>query len=48
MQFFGTYQEYNAIKSAASIQKLLKITAKVLRDGNKIEIPGIGNARTAA
>jgi len=34
----GTYQEYNAIKSAASIQKLLKINAKTLRDGIKIEI----------
>jgi len=34
----GTYQEYSAIKSASSIQKLLKITAKTLRDGKKIEI----------
>ena len=38
MQFFGTYQEFNAIKSALSIQKLLKIKAKTLRDGMEVEI----------
>ena len=34
----GTYQEYSAIKSASSIQKLLKINAKTLRDDKKIEL----------
>jgi len=31
----GTYQEYNAEKSAASLQKLLRIKARILRDGKK-------------
>jgi magnesium-transporting ATPase (P-type) len=31
----GTYQEYNAEKSADSLKKLLKIKAQVLRDGKK-------------
>ena len=35
----GTYQEYNAEKSAASLQNLLKIKARVLREGKGIEIP---------
>ncbi len=35
----GAYQEYSAEKSAHSLQKMLKITALVLRDGNKSEIP---------
>lgn len=29
----GTYQEYNAEKSASSLQKLMKIKARVRRDG---------------
>jgi magnesium-transporting ATPase (P-type) len=35
----GTYQEYNAEKSASSLQKLLKIKARVTRDGREKEIP---------
>lgn len=35
----GTYQEYNAEKSAASLQKMLRIKARVRRDGNEVEIP---------
>jgi magnesium-transporting ATPase (P-type) len=35
----GAYQEYSAEKSAHSLQKMLKINALALRDGNKIEIP---------
>ncbi|MFO8066449.1 MAG: HAD-IC family P-type ATPase, partial [Bacteroidales bacterium] len=34
----GSYQEYNAERSAASLQKMLKIKAKVKRDGNETEI----------
>lgn len=34
----GTYQENSAIKSASSIQKLLKIKAETIRDGNKTAI----------
>ena len=34
----GTYQEYNAEKSAANLQKLLRIRARVLRDGKESEI----------
>ncbi len=34
----GAYQEYNAEKSAASLQNLLKIKARVRRDGNEIEL----------
>jgi magnesium-transporting ATPase (P-type) len=34
----GAYQEYNAEKSAASLQNLLKIKAKVRRDGKTLEI----------
>jgi len=35
----GAYQEYSAEKSAASLQNLLKITARVRRDGDEREIP---------
>jgi len=34
----GTYQEYNAMKNASSIQKLLKIKTRVIRDNLKIEV----------
>lgn len=34
----GSYQEYNAEKSAASLQRLMKIKARVLRDNEEIEI----------
>jgi len=34
----GTYQEYNAEKSASSLQKLMKIKARVRRDGKEIEV----------
>ncbi len=35
----GTYQEYNAEKSASSLQKLMKIKARVRRNGSEIEVP---------
>lgn len=35
----GTYQEYNAEKSASSLQNLLKIVARVTRNGKETEIP---------
>jgi P-type E1-E2 ATPase len=35
----GAYQEYNAEKSAASLQNLLKIKATVRRDSREVEIP---------
>jgi magnesium-transporting ATPase (P-type) len=35
----GTYQEYNAEKSASSLQKLMKIKARVRRDGKETEVP---------
>ena len=35
----GAYQEYNAEQSASSLQTLLKIKAKVLRDGHLHEVP---------
>ena len=35
----GAYQEFNAEKSASSLQKLLKIKARVQRDGKEVEIP---------
>ncbi|MGD8543365.1 MAG: HAD-IC family P-type ATPase [Desulfobacteraceae bacterium] len=35
----GAYQEYQAEKSAASLQRLLKIRARVRRDGRETEIP---------
>jgi magnesium-transporting ATPase (P-type) len=34
----GSYQEYNAEKSAANLQKLLRIRTRVLRDGSEREI----------
>jgi len=34
----GTYQEFSAVKSSLSIQKILKIRTKVARDGKTIEI----------
>lgn len=34
----GAYQEFNAEKSASSLQKLMKINARVRRDGNETEI----------
>ena len=34
----GTYQENKALKSAEALSKLLKVKAKVLRDGEEIEI----------
>ena len=35
----GSYQEYNAEKSASSLQKLLRIRARVRRDGKESEVP---------
>lgn len=35
----GAYQEYNAEKSASGLQKLLRISARVRRDGREQEIP---------
>ncbi len=35
----GAYQEYNAEKSASSLQKLIKIKARVRREGKETEIP---------
>ncbi|WP_373500309.1 cation-translocating P-type ATPase [Desulfococcus sp.] len=35
----GTYQEYQAEKSAAGLQRLLKITARVRRAGREMDIP---------
>lgn len=35
----GTYQEYNAEKSAAGLQNLLRIRARVRRDEKDVEIP---------
>jgi magnesium-transporting ATPase (P-type) len=35
----GTYQEYNAEKSAAGLQNLLKIKGRVKRNNKEIEIP---------
>ncbi|MFD2203511.1 cation-translocating P-type ATPase [Shivajiella indica] len=36
--FIGTYQEFNAEKSAASLQKLLRIKSKVKRDGSELQL----------
>ncbi|KQC08818.1 MAG: ATPase [Candidatus Cloacimonas sp. SDB] len=38
----GSYQEYNAEKSASSLQKILKFKAKVKRDGKIEEIDSAG------
>ena len=35
----GTYQEYNAERSASSLQKLMKIKARVRRDDKEMEVP---------
>lgn len=35
----GTYQEFNAEKSANSLQKLMRIIARVRRSGNETEVP---------
>ncbi len=35
----GTYQEFKAEKSAAALQKLLKIKARVIRNGKEKELP---------
>jgi magnesium-transporting ATPase (P-type) len=35
----GTYQEFNAERSAAGLQNLLKIKARVKRGGKEVEIP---------
>lgn len=35
----GSYQEYNAEKSASALQKLMKIKARVKREGKETEIP---------
>ncbi|MFO7719376.1 MAG: HAD-IC family P-type ATPase [Gillisia sp.] len=35
----GTYQEYSAEKSAATLQKLLRIKANVRREGKQLSIP---------
>ena len=35
----GSYQEYNAEKSASSLQKLMKIKARVRRDNKEVEVP---------
>ena len=35
----GAYQEYNAEKSASSLQKLIRIRARVKRDGRDSEVP---------
>lgn len=34
----GTYQEYNAEKSASNLQKLLRIKTKVIREGKTLEL----------
>ncbi|MFO7656576.1 MAG: cation-transporting P-type ATPase, partial [Bacteroidales bacterium] len=34
----GTYQEYNAEKSAAGLQSMIKIKARVKRDGKETEL----------
>jgi P-type E1-E2 ATPase len=34
----GTYQEYNAEKSASGLRKLMKIKARVIREGKSYEI----------
>jgi magnesium-transporting ATPase (P-type) len=34
----GAYQEYNAERSASALQDLLKVKARVLRDGNPVEL----------
>lgn len=35
----GAYQEYNAEKSASSLQKLMRIKARIRRDGKESEVP---------
>jgi calcium-translocating P-type ATPase len=35
----GTYQEFNAERSASSLQQLMKIKARVRRDGKETEVP---------
>jgi calcium-translocating P-type ATPase len=35
----GTYQEFNAERSASSLQELMKIKARVRRDGKETEVP---------
>jgi magnesium-transporting ATPase (P-type) len=35
----GAYQEFNAEKSASSLQKLMKIKARIRRDGKEAEVP---------
>lgn len=35
----GTYQEYNAERSASSLQNLMKIKARVRRNGKETEVP---------
>jgi magnesium-transporting ATPase (P-type) len=35
----GTYQEFNAERSASSLQKLMKIKARVRREGKETEVP---------
>ncbi|MDD2180968.1 MAG: HAD-IC family P-type ATPase [Bacilli bacterium] len=36
--FIGTYQEWKASRSAESLQNLIKVIAKVVRDDNEVEI----------
>jgi magnesium-transporting ATPase (P-type) len=38
----GTYQEYNAERSASSLQQLIKIKARVKREGRETEVPSEG------
>jgi magnesium-transporting ATPase (P-type) len=38
----GTYQEFNAERSASSLQKLMKFKARVRRDGKETEVPSEG------
>lgn len=35
----GSFQEFNAEKSASSLQKMMKFKARVIRNGNESEIP---------
>lgn len=35
----GTYQEFNAERSASSLQKMMKIKARVRREGKETEVP---------
>ncbi|NMC37403.1 MAG: HAD-IC family P-type ATPase [Bacteroidales bacterium] len=38
----GAYQEYNAEKSASSLQRMMKIRARIRRNGKETEVPSEG------